>query len=502
MKTIPLFQLFVLTGALGGSTAAADPRTNSWLTSYSGQYARIYSSDTAKASGTTSTTWSRGVGVQSLPTYCGISQVAFSTDWVYLRTTGLGSHVMGPWYLNAEHTVNFPNFPANTATLYRIPRSPFVPGNKTLTGNGAIGIFVDGVVMFDSRDAFSYSTANAADAQPGGAFVGDGCWNRDAFVNEGVTFDSGNAHQAGKQYHYHANPPALRYLLGDHVTYDAAAKTYAEATNEPAHSPILGWVRDGFPVYGPYGYSVSNNAASGVRRMISGYIKRDGSFGSTNLGLTGRTTLPTWAALAQNRSAILPMNRYGPATNATYTLGHYIEDYDYLGDLGVTPGTDTFDLDQYNGRFCVTPEFPEGTYAYFVAIETNGIPRFPYNIGRWFFGSATGNTVASITEAVTTNFSGGTKGSLIASAPTVDIASGNVTLTWSSIDGGTYVVEATTNLTSWSAITTNAPGATQTNLPNAKTSRSVVDNAAATLMPERYYRIRLSATNSYDSAGF
>src|SRR5438046_10762468 len=101
--------------------------------------------------------------------------------------------------------------------------------------------------------------------------TGDGIRNRDAYVTENVTFDSANAHQAGKTYHYHANPPALRYLLGDHVTYDATAKTYAEGANAPAHSPIIGWVRDGYPIYGPYGYSVPNYRARRVRRVISGH---------------------------------------------------------------------------------------------------------------------------------------------------------------------------------------------------------------------------------------
>jgi hypothetical protein len=122
------------------------------------------------------------------------------------------------------------------------------------------------------------------------------------------------AHQAGSNYHYHANTPALRYQLGDHVDYNANSKTYSESTTTAtAHSPILGWMADGYPVYGPYGYASPMNAASGVRRMIPGYVKRDGTNGTTNLNITGRTTLPAWAARAQNRSATLASNVYGPA---------------------------------------------------------------------------------------------------------------------------------------------------------------------------------------------
>jgi hypothetical protein len=204
---------------------------DSWLTTYSGRYARIYVTDADKNSGTSVTTWSRGTLSQSVPAYSGISEVSFSTNWVYIRSSGLGSHVMGPWYLNAAHTMAFPNLPINSKSLYRIPRAPATNGTHTLTGLGAIGYFVDGVAMFDSRDAFYWNGSTEVN--------GSGSWNRDAYVNESVTFDPAYAHQPGSgQYHYHANPPALRYLLGDHVDFSVATKGYSESTNAVVkHSP-------------------------------------------------------------------------------------------------------------------------------------------------------------------------------------------------------------------------------------------------------------------------
>jgi len=207
---------------------AADPRTNSWFTAYSGKYARLYTNDAAKNAGTAYTTWSTGSSVQSLPAYCGVQEVYSSSNWVYIRSTGLGSYVMGPWYLNAAHTQSFPNYPTNQKALYRLPRTPSVPTTKSSTGGGAIGYFVDGVSMFNSWDAFYWNGST----ETGG--MGGGYWNRDAYVNEGMTFDAGNAHQPGSgQYHYHANPPGLRYLLGDHVNFNSTTKTYSEATNVP-----------------------------------------------------------------------------------------------------------------------------------------------------------------------------------------------------------------------------------------------------------------------------
>jgi hypothetical protein len=329
--------------------------------------------------------------------------------------------------------------PKFTATLYRIPRVPAVPGSKTLTGLGAIGYFVDGVAMFDTRDAFYWNGSSEQN--------GTGNWNRDAWVNESVTFDPGQAHQPGDgTHHYHANPIALRYQLGDHVDFNSSSRTYAESTNAVTkHSPILAWVRDGYPIYGPYGYSNATNPASSVRRMVSGYVLRNGQYGTQNLTSLGRTNIPAWAVRLYNVAA---SSVIGPNVSTSYPLGRYMEDNDYLADLGYTKGVD-FDLDEYNGRYCVTPEYPNGTYAYFVSITSNGSPAFPYNIGRGFYGNPTGASVSSITETVVTNFVGGSNSAQKLQSPEVETASGNVTLRWSSVEGGAYQVSSTTDWQNW-----------------------------------------------------
>ena len=161
MKTNP-FQLALATmtiAIVSFTTHAQDPRTNSWFTTYSGKYARIYTTDANKTAGTAVSTWSNGTQNQSLPAYAGVQEVYSSASWVYIRSTGLGSHIMGPWYLNAAHTTAFPNYPANQKVFYRIPRTPTVPATKTLTALGAIGYFVDGIAMFDSRDGFVWTGA-------------------------------------------------------------------------------------------------------------------------------------------------------------------------------------------------------------------------------------------------------------------------------------------------------------------------------------------------------
>ena len=463
---------------------ASDPRTNSWFTTYSGQYARIYTNDISRTNGYSVTTWTNST-VQAVPAYCGVQEIYSSTNWVYIRSTGLGSFVMGPWYLNATHTTMFPNFPINEKVFYRIPRFPTVPATKTANGGGPIGYFVDGAAMFNSWDAYTWSTVSNVDAQNI-----TGYWNRDAYVNEGVSFDPNNAHQANGQYHYHANPPALRYQLGDHVDFNSVTKIYTESTNTPTkHSPILGWTADGYPIYGPYGYSISNNASSGIRRMISGYVLRNGQYGTSNLTANGRTTIPQWAVRLFNVSS----NQTGAPLTGIHTLGCYMEDNDYLGDHGYVQGTNTFDLDEYNGRWCVTPEFPSGTYAYFESISSNGTPVFPYNIGRGFYGSPTGGVVSaiSVTENAITNFLGGTNLTTTLNSPTVK--SGTVTLTWSALEGGSYEVNATTNLANSSGWTTLATSV----LPN----QTAGGYTNVTALSQRFYRVGRDSVATFDSAG-
>ena len=465
---------------------SADPRTNSWFTANSTKLARIYTTDTNKTNGVTATTWSNGSQTQATPTYTGVQEIYSSASWVYIRTTGLGTHTMGPWYNDVARTVAFVNMPANQKAFYRFPRTPVVPGTKTATA-GEVGYMVDGVKMFDSRDAVSYINSTGQDgvAPGGGGSQGDGIWNRDAYVNEATTFDPSLAHQQNTGvYHYHASPMALRHLLGDNVDFNPVTKAYTANTNVPVkHSPIIAWANDGYPIYGPFGYSTATNASSGVRRMVTGFVLRNGSNGTTNLNTTGRTTLAPWSQRAQNRTT-LTASQYGPNVTNSFPLGRYVEDNDFLGDLGQTQGVG-FDLDEYNGRFCVTPEFPAGTYAYFNAISAIGAPTYPYGVGGKYYGTPTAGTVATLAETVSTNFVGGPSTREVLNPPSR--TGDTVVLTWSAVEGGTYRVESTTNLTAW---TTNATGIAPLANVGSNTNTSP-DNA-------RYYRINRSALATYD----
>ncbi|HLX68991.1 MAG TPA: hypothetical protein VKV04_05115, partial [Verrucomicrobiae bacterium] len=87
MKTVCL-AIFACALALNGF---ADPQISSWFVTDSGKVAQIYRTDTEKASGRTETTWSNGRNVQSRPAYCGVQEIVSSANWIYVRSTGLGS---------------------------------------------------------------------------------------------------------------------------------------------------------------------------------------------------------------------------------------------------------------------------------------------------------------------------------------------------------------------------------------------------------------------------
>ena len=104
-------------------------------------------------------------------------------------------------------------------------------------------------------------------------------------------------------------------------------------------SKIIGWAYDGNPIYGPYGYAAPADTNSSATRVRSGYTLNS-------------------ANVVDRPSA--------------FTDGFFAEDYQY---------TNTGDLDEYNGRFAKTAEFPNGVYAYYATINSSNSPEFPFFIG-------------------------------------------------------------------------------------------------------------------------
>lgn len=120
------------------------------------------------------------------------------------------------------------------------------------------------------------------------------------------------------------------------------------------HSKILGFALDGYPIYGPYGYVTPTDSSNGSKLVSSGYV-----------------TL----ANDKHRPVSWKYDSEVSVDNETIKLvpGSFVNDYVYKNSKG--------DLDKFNGRFTKTPDFPNGTYAYFLTFTNNGDPAYPYIFG-------------------------------------------------------------------------------------------------------------------------
>jgi hypothetical protein len=136
-------------------------------------------------------------------------------------------------------------------------------------------------------------------------------------INLGV--DASNAHvQPTGAYHYHGIPKGLVAKLGGEKKI-----------------VLIGYAADGFPVYSQFGFSDPNDSKSAVRELKGSYRTREG-----------------------NRPANSPGGKYD---------GTFVQDWEYVPNLG--------DLDECNGRFGATPEYPTGIYHYYLTAGYPFIPR-------------------------------------------------------------------------------------------------------------------------------
>ena len=161
-----------------------------------------------------------------------------------------------------------------------------------------------------------------------------GSWNIEALGHDTFDFgdDMNHAHvQPNGAYHYHGMPELLVDFLGDN---DGMT--------------IVGWASDGFPVYARYGYINAVDSNSGTTALQPSYRLK------SQPDLNRPTTL----------TALLGPGG-GSNLNIAIPMGAFTQDYEYIDGLG--------DLDRCNGRFGVTPEFPDGIYYYVV---TDNFPFF------------------------------------------------------------------------------------------------------------------------------
>jgi len=204
------------------------------------------------------------------------------------------------------------------------------------------------------------------------ASVVDGVIKDVIIINQGVNYEDKNTSISvippGKNAVIESN---VRYLsinnqerfsdeifteYGEDLSYgivgystDRDGEEFLDPNENTGHSRVIGWAIDGNPIYGPFGYSNPEDNNSKIVILKPGYESS-------------------------------PQNVYNRPPTSTFPLGFFTEDFKY---------TNNGNLDEHNGRFAKTPEYPNGVYAYYVGVATASPsgklePKFPYFIGDSF----------------------------------------------------------------------------------------------------------------------
>lgn len=231
--------------------------------------------------------------------------IAIEGDLRVITANAIPTHEIGA-FPNPDN----PNEVSAQDYVYSVPAAPEKASELTWLNQEFFGIAVNGVPF----------EAQTAEFWMGNRSLG---WRYDALggaVPLGI--DANYAHvQPTGAYHYHALPVGLLQELN---------------WNVDAHSPLVGWAADGFPIY-----AISGDAGDGPTSMTSSWVLKTG----------------------ERPGGDLPTGTYD---------GTFNEDYEYVAGHGT--------LDECNGAVTYSEEFPEGTYAYFI---TDSFP----SIGRCWAGT-------------------------------------------------------------------------------------------------------------------
>lgn len=201
-------------------------------------------------------------------------------------------------------------------SVYRVARSPKANRRPTPVGMNLFGVALNGIVFDPGAAEFWKGNRSSS-------------WQYEALggaIPLGLDENFGHVQPDGK-YHYHGIPTGLLKTLGE---------------EKDKHSPLVGWAADGFPIYRAFGLEDPKDIKSKIVLLHSSYQLKKGRRPGGERG-----------------DELRPGGTYD---------GTFVADYEYVLNSG--------DLDECNGRFTVTPEFPEGTYAYFLTDEWPVVPRF------------------------------------------------------------------------------------------------------------------------------
>ncbi len=296
------------------ATGTASPVTVNGLvngTAYGCTVAAVNSAGTGTASGSASVTPTTGV-TTTAALFCGYN--ASVVNPTYSNVTSTVAFTCS----STQRTINATGVPDHAVGAF--PNSGNPNTIKAVTVNTSYSL-TPALATNSTAIAHKVGYVNngvALDPSTAESYQNAGVWKIEALNQSYFAFgvDSSNAHvQPDGAYHYHGMPEG-----------------YVSKLAKGQAMTLVAFAADGFPIYARYGYTTATNASSAIKVMSASY----------RLKTTASTGRPSTSVAA---------------------MGTFTQDYEYVAGLG--------DLDECNGRFGVTPEFPSGIYHYYI---TDGYP--------------------------------------------------------------------------------------------------------------------------------
>lgn len=292
-----------------------------------------------------------------------VQKIQYSDNYVYISSTS----IPGTYTVGGGGWADDPYVPVAQTFVIKLPRNPVVATTTTAIPLGTSGIWLNGVSIYNANDGKSYNN--------------DGYWYRNAYFFEGYSFDNCSGHASAGSgtvkdglYHHHTAPNCF----------------YTDSSS--SHSPLLGYALDGFPIYGKYGYTTATNSGSAIKELKSCYSAA--SYSSTSGARTKKGDGTTATSTGPSLTDTVALNTLTPTVMTAYSSGAFLNDY-------VFASSGSCDLDSHNGRFQVTPEYPNGIYCY---IATSSYP-YIFGPGNFYGQVASTDTLNTISESTTTYFS-------------------------------------------------------------------------------------------------
>ena len=263
-----------------------------------------------------------------------------------------------------------------------------------------------------------------------GAFLYNG-WNNSTFYNS-------NSYYSSTYYTLPTGNPSPYYTKT--VFSDLSGTTgnslYDHMRHADGHSKIVGFCFDGYPIYGPFGYTDSSGASGGLKLMSSNYSLSSTAVSGRPYTYTESASLTQFISDTHGRHSYYNNASIYSRSNLIMGPGAYVNDWTYSSSNGGT-------LDTYNGKYTKTPDYPSGTYAYFLAVDTSGIPQYPYIVGNYSKQqrtfTETTNVYCTISSSRTT-FTSNNRTALITftmNKSTTNFVSSDITVTGGAITGFT-----------------------------------------------------------------